>query len=97
MYYICNVKQLKNNKMNSTLNFIDEMGVKASMIVMSNLSDVQTEINFMNELNCTPNANMLSLRLDFAKWLIIKLNGNLEQYINCQLAYDEFCKFKGIK
>lgn len=83
--------------MNSILNFIDEMGVNASMIVMSNLSDVQTEINFMNELNVEQNTNMLSLRLDFAKWLIIKLNGNLEQRINCKLAYDEFCKFKGIK
>ena len=83
--------------MNSTLNFIDEMGVKASIIVMSNLSDVQTSIQFLDFQSSTKDAELSNLRLDFAKWLIIKLNGNLEQRINCQIANDEFFKFKGIK
>lgn len=81
-------------------NFLDELGVKASIIVMSHLSDVQTEINFITELDVEmgqKSANQNSMRLDFAKWLIIKLDGNLSQSINVQLAFDEFCEFRKIK
>ena len=83
--------------METKVNFIDELGTKASMVVLSHLSDVQTEINFLNELDLEINKNTTSRRIDFVKWLVIKLNGNLEQYIDCKIAYSEYLKFRGIK
>ena len=57
---------------------------KASMVVMSHLSDIQMEISFLPK--------QAQLRADFCKYIIIKLDGNLEQYIDPDKMFKEYQK-----
>lgn len=57
---------------------------KASMIVMSHLSDAQECVNtYPNEVH---------LHINFVKFIILKLNGNLNQEIDPDVYWDAFQK-----
>jgi hypothetical protein len=60
--------------------------IKASMVVLSHLSDIQMEIGFLPK--------QAEVRADFCKYIIIKLNGNLEQEIDPEKMYKEYQKSK---
>jgi hypothetical protein len=79
--------------MKAKINFIDELGVRASIVVTSILSDMQHEFLYFRESEVENSV----LRLDFAKWLLFQLNGNLNEYIDVKLATECFYEFKGIK
>ena len=55
------------------------MLTKASIVVMSNLSDAQIGINTNHRIN-------------FAKYVILQCNGNLNQDINPDAMYKKFCE-----
>lgn len=58
------------------------MKTKASIIVMSHLSDANIEINI--------NSIQAQKRIEFVKFLVFKLNGNLNQEIEPDKYWDEF-------
>ena len=59
-------------------------GTKATIVVMSHLSDIQMEI--------TTDRELAKVRLNFIKYLINKLNGNLNVLINPDKLFDEYTK-----
>ena len=60
------------------------MFLKASIVVMSHLSDTKMEIGFNQR-----NAN---LRIEFVKYIILKCEGNLNQDIDADKMWKEFLK-----
>jgi len=59
--------------------------VKASLVVMSHLSDVQ-EVLFMN----TADTIVMNRDINFVKWLILKLKGKLDREIDADKMWKEF-------
>ena len=59
--------------------------VKASLVAMSHLSDVQ-EVLFMN----TADTTVMNRDINFVKWLILKLKGNLSKEIDADKMWKEF-------
>ena len=57
------------------------MKTKASIVVMSHLSDATA----MESENA-------KLHIEFAKWIILKTKGNLTQEIDSDVMYNEFLK-----
>ena len=69
------------------INTIAMRRVRASIAIMSQLSDVQEEI-YMSD---TPRLR-IDLRLNFAKFIILECNGNLNQEINPEELWEKFNK-----
>ncbi len=69
-------------------NYVDDMGTKASIVVMSHLSDAQAEMSFKPKL--------ADVRLNFIKFIINKLSGNLNQYINPDKLFKDYTTRFGI-
>jgi len=61
------------------------METKARLVVMSHLSDIQEMIQINGS---KPDMNN---RLNFAKFIIMKLGGNLDQDIDPDAMYNEYC------
>ena len=59
--------------------------VKASLVAMSHLSDVQ-EVLFMN----TADTIVMNRDINFVKWLILKLKGKLDREIDADKMWKEF-------
>jgi hypothetical protein len=57
--------------------------MKASIVVMSHLSDAQ-------ELTTTTSGVMANKHINFAKFIILRTNGNLTQEIDPDALWDEF-------
>lgn len=66
----------------------------ASIVVASHLSDLQIEVGMEQNGEI---ATRIQRRLDFCKYLIIKLDGNLEQRIDPDKMYSEFLLSRGVK
>ena len=56
---------------------------KASLVVMSHLSDAQAILNTQTEVGVTQH-------IDFAKYLILRTKGNLNQEIDPDLYWKDF-------
>lgn len=66
------------------VNFLSETGARASMVIMSNLSDLTHKFG-----------QPYTDSIDFMKWLIMTLDGDLNQRIDskkCVEAYTEYRK-----
>jgi hypothetical protein len=61
-----------------------QFGIKASMVVLSHLSDAQIEISV--------NPKLAKVRMNFVKYLINKLGGNLNTEINPEEMFEDFKK-----
>lgn len=61
------------------------MKVKASLVAMSHLCDVQ-EVLFMN----TADVMVMNRDINFVKWLILKLKGKLDKEIDADKMWKEF-------
>lgn len=61
-----------------------QFGIKASMVVLSHLSDAQIEISV--------NPKLAKVRMNFVKYLINKLGGNLNSEINPEEMFEDFKK-----
>ena len=59
------------------------MKVKASMVVMSHLSDAQEIITHTSGVEATK-------RINFAKFIILRTNGDLTQEIDPDALWEEF-------
>jgi len=58
------------------------MTVKASIVVMSHLSDAQIEVSF--------DKNQARQRMNFVKYIILQTGGNLTQEINPDELWERF-------
>jgi hypothetical protein len=63
------------------------MILKASMVVMSHLSDTQEQLSW--ELNRAEREDAIK-RLNFAKFVILQTNGDLTQEIDADAMWDKF-------
>lgn len=63
------------------------MEVKAEIAVLSNLSDLQIEVEFERT---TEMIDRVNVRIEFCKYLICKLKGNLNQYIDVDAMFEDF-------
>ncbi len=61
--------------------------VKASIVAMSHLSDAQESMN----CNCMSKEEV-NIHINFSKFIINKTNGNLNQEIDADKYWDEYCK-----
>jgi hypothetical protein len=61
------------------------MKTKASMVVMSHLSDLQETLS-MN----TTDVVIMNRDINFVKWLILKYKGNLNKEIDVDTLWKEF-------
>lgn len=59
------------------------MIIKAQIVVMSHLSDIDTELGFNI-------SNNISSRINFVKFIIMKCNGDLNIEINPDELWNEF-------
>ena len=62
-----------------------DMKTKASMVVMSHLSDLQETLS-MN----TTDVVIMNRDINFVKWLILKYKGNLNKEIDVDTLWKEF-------
>ena len=67
-----------------TVNFLDEYGTRASMIVLSNLSDLTYKFDVP-----------FTESVDFMKWLIITLDGDLTQRVDAKKCVDAYIEYRG--
>ena len=58
--------------------------VKASIVVMSHLSDIGIECGFNDQMNT------IRTRANFAKYIILETGGNLNQEIDADAMYKKF-------
>lgn len=58
--------------------------VKALIVIMSHLSDAQETLQH--------EASNASHHINFAKYIMFELNGNLNQYIDADAMWTEYCK-----
>jgi len=68
------------------------MEVKAEIVVMSHLSDVQELSGYSGDYYSD-----INLRINFAKYIILNLKGNLNQDIDPDKMYNDFLKIYKIK
>lgn len=69
--------------------YTNNMTTKASIVVMSHLSDVQEEISMGYAANGT------NFHINFVKYIILQTNNNLNVEIDPNAMWDEFCdKYK---
>jgi len=61
--------------------------IKASMVVMSHLSDTQEQLSW--ELNRAEREDAIK-RINFAKFVILQTNGDLTQEIDADGMWDKF-------
>jgi hypothetical protein len=64
------------------------MEIKASIVVMSHLSDAQELIGFNDNADISKRINN---HINFAKYIILKTNGDLTKEIDPDKIYEEFC------
>lgn len=69
------------------------MNTKASLVVMSHLSDVQETIGRFSELE----NKMKNNRINFVKFIILECNGNLNQEINPEEYWEKFTQTRFYK
>ena len=60
---------------------------KASLVVMSHLSDVQEEVKSKD-----PFIGSITMRLNFAKYIILQTKGDLNQKIDADKLWEKFMK-----
>jgi hypothetical protein len=65
------------------------MEAKASMVIMSHLSDAQELLSMMDDHKF---AQTISDEINFAKYLLLKVNGNLNLIIDAAKMYEEYQK-----
>jgi hypothetical protein len=63
------------------------MKTKASLIVMSHLSDAQETLNYNNVSNYT---DSIKRNINFAKYVILQCKGDLNQEIDADEMYIKF-------
>jgi len=70
------------------------MKLSAQMVCMSHLSDVQEENSFTNDIPDQEAARVERIRhrVNFVKYIMMKLDGNLNQDIDPNKMYTEFTK-----
>ena len=68
------------------------MKLSAQMVCMSHLSDVQEENSFTNDIPDQEAARVERIRhrVNFVKYIMMKLDGNLNQDIDPNKMYTEF-------
>jgi hypothetical protein len=64
--------------------YLDNLGAKAEIVVMSHLSDLDGEMG--------RNPKRDEMRIGFIKFVILKLRGNLTQYINPDKMFEDYKK-----
>lgn len=67
------------------------MKIKASMLIMSHLSDAQEMLNMLDDHKF---ANSINGEINFAKWILMKLNGDVNQEIDADEIYKEYKEYK---
>lgn len=91
------LEELKNRYIPDVLNnandlnenqYQDESGTKASIVVASHLSDAQIEMSTNREL--------AKVRMNFIKFIVNKLDGNLNQRINPDKMFEDYVQYYGI-
>lgn len=65
------------------VNFLDETGALASMVIMSNLSDLTYKFG-----------QPYTESIEFMKWLIMTLDGDLNQRINSKKCAEAFTQYR---
>lgn len=63
------------------------MKLKASLVVMSHLSDVQEALNFLGPKD---SKNMIRDEINFCKYIILKCKGDLNQDIDPDQMYEDY-------
>lgn len=81
-----NINKIITEEINDS--YLDDMGVKATIVVASHLSDATMEMSFKPEL--------AKVRINFVKFIINKLNGNLSQGINPDKMFQDYIEYYGI-
>ena len=67
--------------------YIYSMKIKASIVVMSHLSDAQHEMTIGDSIFTNSEVND---RINFAKYIILQCNGDLNQEIDADEMYKNF-------
>ena len=72
------------------------MNSKASLVVMSHLSDIQETIGYKYEFQNMENKKNNN-RIKFVKFIILECNGNLNQEINPEEYWEKFTQTRFYK
>jgi hypothetical protein len=69
--------------------YLDTLGVRASIVVQSHCSDMEMELS--------TEPLKVKARLGFIKFIINKLSGNLDQYIDVDLMWSDYVEYYDVK
>ena len=68
-----------------------KMKIRTSIVIMSHLSDVQEMLNMLDDHKF---ASAINDKVNFAKYVLMKSNGNVNQEIDADEMYNKFLNWR---